>query len=37
VMWVPGSAPFLVALLYMGIKWFEMDDRRARDAVVASR
>jgi putative membrane protein len=37
VMWVPGSAPFLVALLYMGIKWFEMDDRRARDAVMTSQ
>ena len=37
VMWVPGSAPFLVALLYMGIMWFERDDRRARDAAVASQ
>lgn len=37
VMWVPGSVPFVVALLYLGIKWFEMDDRRASDSVVASR
>jgi putative membrane protein len=35
VMWVPGSVPFLVALLYLGVKWFEMDDRRATDAMVA--
>jgi putative membrane protein len=35
VMWVPGSVPFLVALLYLGVKWFEMDDQRATDAMVA--
>jgi putative membrane protein len=35
VMWVPGGTPFLVALLYLGIRWFEVDDRAASTAVVA--
>jgi putative membrane protein len=26
VMWVPGSVPLLVALLYLGIRWFEVED-----------
>ncbi len=29
VMWVPGSVPFLIALLYLGIRWFDVEDRRA--------
>ncbi len=33
VMWVPGSVPFLVALLYLGIRWFDVEDRRASSAV----
>jgi cytochrome c oxidase assembly factor CtaG len=35
VMWVPGGTPFLIALLYLGIRWFEIDDRAASNAVVA--
>jgi putative membrane protein len=34
VMWVPGGTPFLIALLYLGIRWFEVDDRTASSAVV---
>jgi cytochrome c oxidase assembly factor CtaG len=34
VMWVPGGTPFLIALLYLGIRWFEVDDRAATSAVV---
>jgi putative membrane protein len=34
VMWVPGGTPFLIALLYLGIRWFEVDDRSASSAVV---
>jgi putative membrane protein len=26
VMWVPGSVPLLVALLYLGIRWFDVED-----------
>jgi putative membrane protein len=37
VMWVPGSVPFLVALLYLGIRWFDIEDRRATSAVVTPR
>jgi putative membrane protein len=29
VMWVPGSTPFLVALLYLGILWFDVEDSKA--------
>jgi putative membrane protein len=36
VMWVPGSIPFLVALLYLGIKWFDVEDRKP-SAVAAPR
>jgi len=32
VMWVPGGTPFLIALLYLGITWFELDDRAASTA-----
>src|SRR4029077_19168971 len=32
VMWVPGGTPFLIALLYLGIRWFEIDDRSASNA-----
>jgi putative membrane protein len=35
VMWVPGSTPFLIALLYLGIRWFEVEDRRGSTAVIA--
>jgi putative membrane protein len=35
VMWVPGGTPFLIALIYLGIRWFEVDDRSATNAVVA--
>ena len=31
-MWVPGGTPFLIALLYLGIRWFEIDDRSASSA-----
>jgi putative membrane protein len=34
VMWVPGGTPFLVALLYLGIRWFEVDDRSATSSAV---
>jgi cytochrome c oxidase assembly factor CtaG len=34
VMWVPGGTPFLIALLYLGIRWFEVDDRSATTTVV---
>jgi putative membrane protein len=37
VMWVPGSVPFLIALLYLGIRWFEVEDRRAASAVATQR
>ncbi len=33
VMWVPGSVPFIIALLYLGIRWFDVEDRRASSAV----
>jgi putative membrane protein len=33
VMWVPGGTPFLIALLYLGIRWFEVDDQSAASAV----
>ena len=36
VMWVPGSTPFLVALLYLGIQWFDVEDSTA-PAVAAPR
>lgn len=36
VMWVPGSVPFLAALLYLGIKWFDVEDRKP-SAVAAPR
>ena len=36
VMWVPGGTPFVVALLYLGIRWFEIDDRSAGSAVVSA-
>src|SRR5580700_6066841 len=32
VMWVPGGTPFLIALLYLGIRWFEVDDRSVPSA-----
>jgi putative membrane protein len=35
VMWVPGGVPFLIALLYLGIRWFEVDDRSATTTAVA--
>src|ERR1700686_2030102 len=35
VMWVPGGTPFLIALLYLGIRWFEVDERSATNAVVS--
>jgi putative membrane protein len=35
VMWVPGGVPFLIALLYLGIRWFEVDERSASTAAVA--
>jgi putative membrane protein len=28
VMWVPGSVPFLAALLYLGITWFDVEERK---------
>ena len=37
VMWVPGSVPFLIALLYLGIRWFELDERSAAGAAIAHR
>jgi putative membrane protein len=37
VMWVPGSVPFLVTLIYLGIRWFDVEDRRATSAVAAPR
>jgi putative membrane protein len=37
VMWVPGGTPFLIALLYLGIRWFEVDERSGSSAVVAQR
>jgi|ERR1700722_11493772 putative membrane protein len=37
VMWVPGSVPFLIALLYLGIRWFDVEDRRASSAVATQR
>jgi len=33
VMWVPGGTPFLIALLYLGIRWFEVDDVSAASTV----
>jgi putative membrane protein len=36
VMWVPGSTPFLIALLYLGIQWFDVEDGTA-SAVAAPR
>jgi putative membrane protein len=29
VMWVPGSVPFLAALIYLGALWFDLDERKA--------
>src|SRR5580658_279522 len=34
VMWVPGSVPFLIALLYLGIRWFDVEDRAGSNAAV---
>jgi putative membrane protein len=34
VMWVPGGTPFLIALLYLGITWFEIDNQSASNAAV---
>jgi cytochrome c oxidase assembly factor CtaG len=34
VMWVPGGVLFLIALLYLGIRWFEVDDRAGSNAAV---
>jgi putative membrane protein len=33
VMWGPGGTPFLIALLYLGIRWFEVDDVSAASTV----
>jgi putative membrane protein len=35
VMWVPGGTPFLIALLYLGIRWFEVDDQSAPSVAAA--
>jgi putative membrane protein len=37
VMWVPGSTPFLIALLYLGIRWFDVADRGTSSTAVAQR
>jgi cytochrome c oxidase assembly factor CtaG len=37
VMWVPGSTPFLIALLYLGIRWFDVVDRGASSVAAAPR
>jgi putative membrane protein len=37
VMWVPGSVPFLIVLLYLGIRWFEVEDSRASSTVAEQR
>ncbi len=29
VMWIPGSVPFLAALLSLGIRWFDLNDKSA--------
>jgi putative membrane protein len=35
IMWVPGGAPFLIALAYLGYAWFEREDRAAAAAAPA--
>ena len=37
VMWVPGSTPFVIALLYLGIRWFDITDRDATSVAAAPR
>jgi cytochrome c oxidase assembly factor CtaG len=37
VMWVPGSVPFLIALISLGIRWFDTEDSRAAGTVAAQR
>lgn len=37
VMWVPGGTPFLIALLYLGILWFDAVDRDAASVAAAPR
>ncbi len=37
VMWVPGSVPFLAALISLGALWFDLDERAAAAAVAAPR
>ena len=29
VMWIPGSIPFLAALLSLGIRWFDINEKSA--------
>ena len=31
IMWVPGSAPFVIALVCFGISWFESEERMASE------
>ncbi|MBV8300805.1 MAG: cytochrome c oxidase assembly protein [Candidatus Dormibacteraeota bacterium] len=31
IMWVPGSAPFIIALVCFGISWFESEERMATE------
>jgi cytochrome c oxidase assembly factor CtaG len=35
VMWIPGSVPFLAALLSLGIRWFDLNDQSATAPVAA--
>ncbi|MGA7989532.1 MAG: cytochrome c oxidase assembly protein [Candidatus Dormiibacterota bacterium] len=37
VMWVPGGTPFLIALLYLGILWFDVVDRGAASVAATPR
>lgn len=37
VMWVPGSAPLVIALLCLGICWFDVTDRGAPSVAAAPR
>lgn len=37
VMWVPGSVPFIIALICLGMRWFDIEDRRAPATVATQR
>jgi len=37
VMWVPGSIPFVIALVWLGARWFDLDGRTAASPAATRR